>query len=300
MMLSENENRVAILNLATGVQKVVSITEPESCAATSYHVAVTTSADGCMLLTHMGDVVTILPDSQQASCVAFHPNYPHILAIGDTNGSIHMWDLVNQARISFFTVHVDCVASVRFAHDGRLVSSSWDKTASIIMLDSQFQVLSRLILEGHSAEVTDILPFLHSNQCVTCSSDQTVRVWDCDAGACIRTLTEHTSLVTSLALHPNRRAFASASWDNSVIVRSSETFEILRRIHFNDWLDSLVLGEDDTLFVGVYDQGVVSCDALNGDLRSVVIPASGRVSALALGALCIHAIPLLPHTSMPL
>ncbi len=144
---------------------------------------------------------------------------------------------------------------------------------------SQFSVK----LKRHTNWVQDIIPFLSSNQCVTCSYDQTIKVWDCETGACLRTLMEHTKWVTSLAMHPNGLYFASGSHDRSVIIWSSETFGVLHRMQIPSLVHSLVFGENDTLYVGVYNQGVMPCNSLTGEVGPVIIPGTDDVPGLSIG-----------------
>lgn len=95
--------------------------------------------------------------------------------------------------------------------------SSKGGTASIVTLDGELQLGPWVKLEGHTNRMNDILP-LPSHQCVTSSDDSTIKVWDCQTGTCLRTLTQHTNWVKVLALHPDAHAFASGSCDCSVSV----------------------------------------------------------------------------------
>jgi WD40 repeat protein len=150
--------------------------------------------------------------------------------------------------------------------------------------------VSRVKLMGHSNRVQDNMP-LFSSDCITCSNDLTMKVWNCETGVCRRTLTEHTSSVNSLALHSSGRSLASGSLDRSVIIWLCETFEILRRIEFPSKIDCIVFNQnDDTLFVGVYSRGVMSCNTLTGEIGPAVIPGLGSISGLALGKISISSI----------
>jgi WD40 repeat protein len=165
-----------------------------------------------------------IPNTRQANCAAFHPNQL-VLAIDFKNGSIQLWDVDGRARVSTIKVHTKCIARVRFEPDGRLLSTSWDLTASIVKLDDHYNVSTLMQLKVHSNWVNDILCISSSNQCVTCSDDKTIKVWDCVSGECVHTLTEHTHYVTVLALHPCKDVLVSGSIDQTVIVWSSRTFE---------------------------------------------------------------------------
>jgi WD40 repeat protein len=53
---------------------------------------------------------------------------------------------------------------------------------------------------------------------VTGSDDKTVRVWDLDTGACLRTLKGHLDSVRSVALHADGLRVVTGSWDKTVRV----------------------------------------------------------------------------------
>jgi WD40 repeat protein len=281
-------DRVAIHDLDSSEQKQMEVRWPLKCAASPYYSSVTSFVSGLCLFTIDGNLLHIVPDSKQAFCCAVHPSNPCLLGIGFQSGSVRLWDVGQQAFVSKFKEHTGRITKIRFAHSGRLlVVSSSDRTASIVTLDDQFKLLSCIKLEGHSRCVSDIIT-LHSplNQCVTCSDDRTIKVWDLGTGVCLRTLSEHTDLVTSLELHPSRQLFASGSHDKSIVIWSGETFEVQRRLQFPHWVLALVWGHKyDTLYASVYNCGVISCDPCTGEINSSIISIAGSIIGLALGTM---------------
>ena len=278
-----NENRVVIHDLNIGEQKEIEIKGPLKCASSQCIVAVATKQSGLHLFSTDGVLVHVVPDSTDARCVALHPRNNNILAFGYKDGTVRMWDVSTREYVSSIKEHARQIMNVRFAPDGRLFMSSLDKTASIVALDDLFQIVSSVKLEGHTRRVSDILPLPSSTKCVTCSEDYTIKVWDCRTGACLRTLTDHTDYVNALTTSPNGQHFVSASDDQSVIIWSTETFEIKNRITFPDEVASLVHGGNGILYAGVYNHGVMSCNALTGEVGPVIIAATGNVQGLALG-----------------
>ena len=259
---------------------------PWKCAASQHTIAVTTHADGLHLLTVDGDFVQIVPDSKQASCVAFYPRNTSILAIGYKDGSVCTWDMFTRVCTSKFNKHTKHASNIRFSLDCRMYISSFDKTASIATLDDQFRIVTSVKLQGHTDLVNDILPLPSlNNKCVTCSQDTTMKVWNCKTGACLRTLNEHTHWVTALALHPNGQYFASGSEDYFVIVWSTETFEVQQQIPLPQLVLSVVFDESDAIYAAVHGHGVMSCYSLSGEVGPVVISGSGGIPGLALGRL---------------
>jgi WD40 repeat protein len=277
------ENRVVIQDLETGDQKVIKAKLPLKCVASQCIVVVTTCSEGLYLLNHDGDLIHVVPDSTNAICAAFHPHSTDILAIGFKDGSVCIWNVRAHAYTSSLKHHTDRISSIGFTRDCKLLLSSWDKTASIISISNQSTHSYAVKLESHSHWVTDIMPLPSTNQCVTCSLDKTIKVWDSQTGQCIRTLTEHGVPVNSLSCHPSQPSFTSANSDRSATVWSTDTFEGLRRIAFPNWIQSLVCGENHTMYVGVVKCGVMQCDALTGEAGPVVIRGKGQVYGLALG-----------------
>ena len=53
---------------------------------------------------------------------------------------------------------------------------------------------------------------------MTCSADGTVRVWNTESGAPVRTLTGHSDWVYALAISPDGNLVASGSWNGEVKV----------------------------------------------------------------------------------
>ena len=53
-------------------------------------------------------------------------------------------------------------------------------------------------------------------QLVSGSLDETVRLWDVETGACVRTLEGHRYTVRSVSFSPDGRLLASGSYDTTV------------------------------------------------------------------------------------
>src|SRR5580700_548530 len=58
-------------------------------------------------------------------------------------------------------------------------------------------------LEGHSFDVNGVAVTLDGKRAVSASADQTLKVWDLDAGVALRTLEGHSSFVNGVAVTPD-------------------------------------------------------------------------------------------------
>jgi WD40 repeat protein len=135
--------------------------------------------------------------------------------------------------------------------------------------------VSSIKLEGHLCWIKDILPLLS-----LCSSDETIKVWDCQTGACLRTLNEHTNWVTSLAMHPTRKQFASGSQDHSVIIWSSETSRGSAPHSVSQRSANDRVWQKYTLYAGIF-HNVMPCNAPTGEVGLVLIPGAGYCESLS-------------------
>jgi WD40 repeat protein len=276
-----DQSRVVILDLETAEQKVVEVKWPWKCAASHQFFSVV-AEDGVRLLTLDGDLVHIVPNSKDSTCLTFHPRNSGLLFIGFNDGSVRLWDASEQQYQFELKEHSGQITSITLASDRVIFLSSRDETASITTLASKNQGRSCIKLAGHTSWVDNVLPLLLSNQCVTSSDDKTIKVWDCQTGACLHTLTEHSHIVVQLALHASGQRFASGSWDRCVIIWSTQTFEITHRIQFPGGVQSVAFDEDETLYAGVYNHGVMSCNALTWKI-GLVIHGQEESNSVALG-----------------
>jgi platelet-activating factor acetylhydrolase IB subunit alpha len=77
---------------------------------------------------------------------------------------------------------------------------------------------------GHEHEVSG-LAFIpsHADFLISCSRDQSIRVWDTLSGTCLQTLAQgHTDWVKRVAVSASGALFATASNDGSIIIWNTE------------------------------------------------------------------------------
>ena len=253
---------------------------PRECVASPDYVAVAAEDEGVVSFTHKARHIQTIPETQETSGIDIHPRHKNLLVLGSSRGPVRIWDVRANREVCSFD---EKATHVRFVPDGRL-ALCLKSVATIFKFDPQFQIQSRIKLEGHTNAVNGIIYLPFTKQFVTSSDDKSVKVWDSLTASCLRTSYTHRDSVTSLALHPNGRVFASGSHDSSVIVWLSEPFQVKQVISFPRGIDSLVFGADDVLYAGVHNRGVVSCNARTGKLGEVLVPGRGSIFGLALGS----------------
>jgi WD40 repeat protein len=77
--------------------------------------------------------------------------------------------------------------------------------------------------KAHIAGVSRVSFSPDGHRAVSWSNDKTVRVWEQETGACLRTLAGHSAGVFSVSVSPDGRRAVSGSEDNTVRVWDLET-----------------------------------------------------------------------------
>jgi WD40 repeat protein len=144
-----NESRVVIRDFETGKEHELNVEYCLHLAASSRSIAATSNKSGIHLFTHECELIQDVPESESTTSVGFHSRDPSILAIGFESGTVRIWDAGARIYVSSFKEHTDCVLKTSFTHDGRLLLSSADKTASLVTLDGKFVFESCIKFEGH-------------------------------------------------------------------------------------------------------------------------------------------------------
>ncbi len=71
----------------------------------------------------------------EAMSLAFSPN-GSLLATGDQDGTIMLWDVANQEEVATLTGHANMVQHLTFSQDGRLLASSGVDTVRILIFNT--------------------------------------------------------------------------------------------------------------------------------------------------------------------
>lgn len=103
-----------------------------------------------------------------------------IIAIGQENGSILLWDSATDTILSEIPGHLDRVTSVAFTPDSKyLVSGSMDNTIRIWDL-SEKRIMA--VLHGHTDVVLGVVVSPDGSTIISLSLDRTIKQWDIQTG----------------------------------------------------------------------------------------------------------------------
>ena len=182
-----------------------------------------------------------------------------LLASSSLDQSVKIWDLQQRKCLAELHGHRKTVQSVAFSHDDQfLASASWDGTVRIWDLASLAQPtpmpctsLPSRSLPGHEDLALGLCFHPNTEQLLSCSRDNTIRVWDVKTGKLLRVIQGHDDHVHSIAFNSGGTLLAS-SGHRSIRLWDAETYAPLQTFDRN------ILREDYSLAFTPQDQLVVA------------------------------------------
>ncbi len=107
------------------------------------------------------------------------------------------------------------------------------------------QQLELVIQTGHTDSVLSVAYSPDGKQIVSGSKDNTIKIWNSEIGAEIRTLEGHSSWVNSVAFSPDGKQIVSGSFDNSIKLWNIETGQLIKSFNKNTtYVDSIAFSPD--------------------------------------------------------
>ncbi|PWR04376.1 cytochrome C [Meridianimarinicoccus roseus] len=180
----------------------------------------------------------------------------------------------------FFTLkgHGGPVMAIAVAADtGRIATASFDNAVGV-WSDGGVPMW----LDGHRAAV-NALTFAGPDRVVSAGDDFGVRLWDLAAGTS-RELTRHAGKVAALALSPDGRFVASASWDGSIGLTDLATGESRRLKGHEAGVNAVVFTPDGDLYSASADGTLRLWDVEAGAERRLVLRHGFGINRLVLNA----------------
>jgi WD40 repeat protein len=208
--------------------------------------------------------------------VAFSPN-GKILATGDANGEIRLWQIDDGQQILICKGHTGFVRSVGFSPDGQILASgSVDKTIKLWRVSDGKCIQT---LQGHSDRVESIAYSRDGQLVVSGSVDQSLRIWSVHDGKCLQVLQGHTHEIWSVAFSPDRQTVASGSYDQTARLWSVSDGQCLQVLQgHTDKLRSVAFSPDGKILAsGSYDTTVRLWSVNDGKCLQVLQGHTDRV-----------------------
>jgi WD40 repeat protein/transcriptional regulator with XRE-family HTH domain len=212
--------------------------------------------------------------------VAFSPD-GKLLAAGDSNGEIHLWQVADGQQLLILRGHANWVVSLAFSPDSRILASgSSDCTVKL------WDVATGGCLktwQEHDGEVWSVVFSPDGNLLASGSDDHTLRLWKVSTRDCLRIFQGHTSWVTSVVFSSDGQMLLSGSDDNTIKLWNASTGECLGTLKgHSDGVRSIALSSDNQMLVsGSEDQTVKLWNVHTGECLRTFQGHTNRIFSVA-------------------
>jgi WD40 repeat protein len=220
--------------------------------------------------------------------IAFSPDN-RILAFGDSNCSIRLWQTVKNDRdlldldrpLLTLRGHQSWIFSVAWHPDGqKLISCSEDLTLKLWDIRTG-QCLHTLV--GHQKPIWSVVWSPDGQSLASSSSDCSIKIWNAQTGDCLHTWQEHQNLVWSVAWSPDGKTLASCSDDRSIRlwdVASGRCLKILQAQGY--WVRSVAWSPDGKMLASTSsDRSIWLWDSETGECLRTLTGHQGWLYGLA-------------------
>jgi len=204
-----------------------------------------------------------------------------LLAIGNTDGEIRLYQVVDWKHILSCKGHTNWVVSLAFSSDNStLASSSTDYSVKLWNLSTGKCLKT---LKGHDNDVWSVVFSPDSDMVISGSDDHTIRLWDVHTGECLRVFQGHINWVLSVAFSPDGLTLLSGSDDHTIRLWDVHTGECLRIFKGHlDGVRSISLSPNGQTLVSSSDDCTVRLwDVSTGECLKILQGHSNRVFSVA-------------------
>lgn len=186
--------------------------------------------------------------------------------------------------------HSDAVSRVSFAHHDRSTVAFCSDDGDISICQSLPDPRPLKRIKAHSDAVTDMSWSMTNELLLSCSRDQTVKVWEVESGACVRSM-ECRGPLSAALFHPFNSNLIFAAVDSpsspTLLLLNLSTGQPMQSLPCPASLTSLAIHVNGSTLFAADDQGFVSVYAVDPTGRAKRTSRS-RVSDSAAGITSIQ------------
>ncbi|MEG4169714.1 MULTISPECIES: WD40 domain-containing protein [unclassified Microcoleus] len=200
--------------------------------------------------------------------VAFSPD-GKLLAMGDTNSEIHLWQLPEVRLLRTGKEYGSIVLSAAFSPDGKTLATGGSNGTIRCWDVSSWSI--RQILQGNTSTVLGVAFSPDGKMLASSIGDGTVRFWDWSNGGCLLTLPAHKSQAWSIAFSPQGNILVSGGDDGTLKLWDVETGECLKMFESDSsQIRSVAFSLDGkTVACGGHDALIRIWDISTGEVLSI-------------------------------
>jgi WD40 repeat protein len=201
--------------------------------------------------------------------VAINPDN-RIIASGDQQGKIYLWDAESKALINTLVGHKERVLTLAFSHDGSFLASA-GKDNTIIVWSTRHGIQEK-ILRGHSETITKLNFSADNKWLVSGSADKKVILWNFIKGEIDQILLESSKEISHVAFTHDGKILAVSGFDGTTTFWSTSNWKIQKKLSpAAGRIRSLAFSPDDRFVaIATEKKGVQIYEVYSGYLNKAI------------------------------
>ena len=196
---------------------------------------------------------------------------------GHADGTVAVYDLDTGRRLFRFKRNDAKIWSVAFAgSEDRVASASHDWT--VALWETSSETTPTAVFQGHDSAVQALAVDPAGRLVASGGADRTVRLWNLDTHAALRTIRYNSDFVTALAFSPNGTLLAAGGLDGSIRIWSVSNGRLIRTIPGHTTrITALAFSSFDDILASASQDGVVR-------IRSITRRSNWTLGGMGSGA----------------
>lgn len=241
-------------------------------------------------------VARLAGPTQRIWALAFSPDGRYLVS-GSWDGDLCLWELAALAvpaerralavPLRHLPGHTNTITTLVFRPDGRLISTSEDRTLRLWDVPAGGQEIARRALQGYTSGVWYTAISFDGQLFAGGGGDRSVRLWALESGALVHALHGHAQGVMAVALTPDGALLAAAYQDHKIRLWDSATRTLNTVLHgHTDEIEAVAWGaapSDGALLLasGDVEQKIHLWELTRGRLSQTLAGHTGWIYALA-------------------
>lgn len=206
------------------------------------------AAGGCDRLLHVWDIGSGIENAKLEQSIENHADWVFsasfspdgkFLASSSRDKTAKVWNLASKESLATFPDHQNSVYGVFFKADGKnCYSAGDDKQLRLFGLDGERAGKQVRVIGAHTGQILKIAGNEKANLIATGGSDNTIKTWNAESGAAVKTFVGLTDQVLSLAFNKDGSLVAGGAWNGEVIIWKTADAVVVKKIAISPGLQT--------------------------------------------------------------
>ncbi|MFM7098508.1 MAG: c-type cytochrome domain-containing protein [Gemmataceae bacterium] len=207
------------------------------------------AAGGCDRLLHVWDISSGIENAKLEQSIENHADWVFsagfspdgkLLASSSRDKTAKVWNLASKESLATFPDHQNPVYGVYFKADGKnCYSAGDDKQLRLFGLEGDRAGKQVRVIGAHNGQILKVAGNEKANLIATGGADNSVKTWNAESGAAVKSFVGLSDQVLSLAFNKDGSLVAGGAWNGEVIIWKTSDATVVKKIAISPGLQTV-------------------------------------------------------------